>query len=68
MTQNRRDAAPESAGRKRAVEGTAAGAPVSAAQVADYLRCHPDFFGRNPDLLAEIQTSARDCGEGVVDL
>ncbi len=68
MTQNRRDAAPESAGRKRAVEGTAAGAPVSAAQVADYLRRHPDFFGRNPDLLAEIQPAARDCGEGVVDL
>ncbi len=68
MTQNRRDAAPESAGRKRAVEGTAAGEPVSAAQVADYLRRHPDFFGRNPDLLAEIQPAARDCGEGVVDL
>ncbi len=68
MTQNRRDAAPESAGRKRAVEGTAAGEPVSAAQVADYLRRHPDFFGRNPDLLAEIQPTARDCGEGVVDL
>lgn len=68
MTQNRRDAAPESAGRKRAVEGTAAGEPVSAAQVADYLRRHPDFFGRNPDLLAEIEPPARDCGEGVVDL
>jgi len=68
MTQNRRDAAPESAGRKRAVEGTAAGEPVSAAQVADYLRHHPDFFGRNPDLLDEIQPPARDCGEGVVDL
>ncbi len=68
MTQNRRDAAPESAGRKRAVEGTAAREPVSAAQVADYLRHHPDFFGQNPDLLEEIQRSARDCGEGVVDL
>ena len=68
MTQNRRDAAPESAGRKRAVEGTATGAPVSAAQVADYLRRHPDFFGGNSDLLAEIHPTARDCGEGVVDL
>ena len=68
MTQNRRDAAPESAGRKRAVEGTAAGEPVSAAQVADYLRRHPDFFGQNPDLLEEMQPSARDCGKGVVDL
>ena len=68
MTQNRRDAAPESAGRKRAVEGTAAGEPVSAAQVADYLRRHPDFFGQNPDLLEEMQPSARDCGEGIVDL
>ncbi len=68
MTQNRRDAAPESAGRKRAVEGSAAGEPVSAAQVADYLRRHPDFFARNPDLLEEIQPPARDCGEGVVDL
>ena len=68
MTQNRQDAAPESAGRKRAVEGTATGEPVSAAQVADYLRRHPDFFGGNSDLLAEIHPTARDCGEGVVDL
>ncbi len=68
MTQNRRDAAPESAGRKRAVESTAASEPVSAAQVADYLRRHLDFFGQNRDLLAEIQPPGRDCGEGVVDL
>ncbi|MCH8002796.1 MAG: DUF484 family protein, partial [Proteobacteria bacterium] len=68
MTQNRRDAAPESAGRKRAVEGTAASEPVSAAQVADYLRRHMDFFGQNPDLLEEMQPLARDCGAGVVDL
>ncbi len=67
MTQNRRDAAPESVGRKRAAESNG-GEPVSAAEVADYLRRHPDFFNRNPELLDKITAPARDCGEGVLDL
>ena len=67
MTQNRQDAAPEREGRKRAAEGAAA-EPVSAAQVAEYLRQHHDFFGQNPELLEVIEPPARNCGEGVVDL
>ncbi len=67
MTQNRQDAAPETGNRKRAVEDTAA-APVSATQVADYLRRHPDFFGGNPELLDVIEAPVRDRGEGVIDL
>ncbi len=58
---------PKSTDRERTPEG-AAGEPVSAAQVADYLRRHPDFFGQDPELLDVIQPPARDRGEGVVDL
>ena len=58
---------PKSTDRERTPEG-AAGDPVSAAQVADYLRRHPDFFGQDPELLDVIQPPARDRGEGVVDL
>ena len=67
MTQNRRDAAPESVGRKGAAE-EAGCASTSAAQVAAYLRQHPDFFDRNPELLDTIAPPAAECAEGIVDL
>jgi uncharacterized protein len=48
--------------------GGALAQPISADQVAAYLRRHPDFLARHPDLL-DVQTPpARDHGKGVVDL
>lgn len=38
------------------------------AQVAAYLRAHPDFLASNPDVLAALTPPARDLSEGVVDL
>jgi uncharacterized protein YigA (DUF484 family) len=67
MTQNRRDSTPENPGRKDAVEETG-GASTSAAQVAAYLRQHPDFFDRNPELLDDIAPAGEARAEGVVDL
>lgn len=43
-------------------------ARVSAAQVADYLRRHPDFLLQHPDLLDSQVAPARRRGDGVVDL
>lgn len=67
MTQNRRDSAPESVGRKDAAE-EAGGAPTSAAQVAAYLRQHPDFFDKDPGLLDAIAPPAGERADGIVDL
>ena len=71
MTRNRSDAAPESLGRKDAT-GKAGEAPadsaVAAEQVAAYLRQHPDFFDRNPELLDAIAPTGEAHAEGVVDL
>ncbi len=41
---------------------------VSAAQVADYLRQHPEFLLRHPDLLDTQVAPGRRKGEGVADL
>jgi uncharacterized protein YigA (DUF484 family) len=41
---------------------------VSAAQVAEYLREHPDFLARNTDLLDLQVAPTRRKGEGVIDL
>ncbi|MEX0923604.1 MAG: DUF484 family protein [Rhodovibrionaceae bacterium] len=38
------------------------------AQVAAFLRRHPDFLRRNPELLDAMQPPGRDKGAGVVDL
>ena len=38
------------------------------AEVADYLRCHPDFLVEHPDLLRLLTPPAHDRGEGVVDM
>jgi len=41
---------------------------VTAAQVADYLRQHPEFLLRHPDLLDTQVAPSRRRGEGVADL
>jgi hypothetical protein len=67
MTQNRSDAAPESPSRKDTTE-KAGEAATAAEQVAVYLRRHPDFFDRNPELLDAIAPAGEAHAEGVVDL
>ena len=48
---------------------TVAPAPrITAAQVADYLRRHPTFLMRHPELLDGQSPPARSHGDGVVDL
>jgi len=42
--------------------------PVSADQVAAYLRHHPEFLADHPDLLDVLTPPARAHGKGVVDL
>lgn len=42
--------------------------PVSADQVAAYLRRHPEFLADNPELLDSQQPPARTRGKGIVDL
>ncbi len=42
--------------------------PVSEAQVVAYLRAHPDFLTRNPDLIAKMAPPTRFDGGPVVDL
>lgn len=39
-----------------------------AADVAAYLRRHPDFLSRRPELVSLLKAPAREMGEGVVDL
>jgi len=48
--------------------GGALTAPVSADQVAAYLRRHPDFLAEHADLLDILKPPARERGDGVVDL
>ena len=42
--------------------------PLSDSAVADYLRDHPDFLIRNPDVLEALAPPARWSGDGVVDM
>ena len=42
--------------------------PVSSDQVAAYLRRHPDFLARHPDLLDVLTLPTRDRGKDVIDL
>jgi hypothetical protein len=67
MTRNQSDAAPE--------DGTGTDAPeaagddsLSAKGVADFLRRHPDFLVRRPEILDALSPPARVCGDGVIDL
>lgn len=43
-------------------------ARVTAAEVSDYLRRHPDFLTRHPELLDSQRVPSRRSGDGVVDL
>jgi uncharacterized protein YigA (DUF484 family) len=57
------------AGKAAAPAQTGAKPPeLAAADVASYLRRHPDFLINRPDLLAVLAPPARDMGDGVVDL
>lgn len=42
--------------------------PLSAEDVAEYLRRHPDFLAGRPELLDALTAPAREHGKGVVDL
>ncbi|BBK44775.1 hypothetical protein STVA_47950 [Allostella vacuolata] len=42
--------------------------PINAGRVAAYLRAHPDFLVRHPDLVAVLTPPAPDRGDGVVDM
>jgi len=70
MTQNRSDTAPKVPGRKDMSRKGAAekAGEIAAEQVAAYLRQHPDFFDRNPELLDAIAPEGDARAEGVVDL
>ena len=67
MARNQRDAVPEGAAGK-AKNGAAAGDDPSAAQVAGYLRRHPEFLAENPELLEVLASPTRAHGDGVLDL
>src|SRR3546814_15926736 len=47
------------------LNGGALAQPIAADQVAAYLRRHPDFLARHPDLLDVLALPARDPGTGV---
>ncbi len=54
--------------RRASRRATGADSPLSAAEVAAYLRCHPDFLTDNPDLVEVLTPPPAHCGEGIVDL
>lgn len=61
----------EAAKQESAAPETAGGAlapPISEDQVVAYLRRHPDFLARHPELLDTLELPARDRGKGVIDL
>jgi hypothetical protein len=68
MTHTPEDAADRS--RENAAAGSAPtrSARVTAAEVGDYLRRHPDFLTRHPELLDSQRLPGRRSGDGVVDL
>lgn len=68
---NRRDAAPDSPERSarsetEGVEGTPR-RTLGEGEVAAYLRRHPDFLKRHPELLDAMDPPVRVSGDGVVD-
>ncbi|MGD1877300.1 MAG: DUF484 family protein [Kiloniellaceae bacterium] len=60
--------AKDGAGKTSSGKAGALAQPVSADQVAAYLRRHPDFLTQYPELLDVLTPPARDHGTGVVDL
>jgi uncharacterized protein YigA (DUF484 family) len=67
MTRNQRDAAPDGSAGKGPAAATES-ETLTANGVAGFLRRHPDFFARHPDLLDVLTPPARDRGDGVLDL
>jgi uncharacterized protein len=67
MTQNRQDAAPEGTAGKTPAEATRS-ETLTGNGVAEFLRHHPDFLARHPDLLDVLTPPARVHGNGVLDL
>src|SRR5579872_5558822 len=41
---------------------------ITADDVVAYLKAHPDFFDKHPDLVAELGLVARAQGPGVIDM
>ena len=56
------------AARRATRRATGPDSPLSAAEVAAYLRCHADFLTDNPDLVEVLTPPPAHCGEGIVDL
>ena len=52
----------------KSVGGGALAQPISADQVAGYLRRHPDFLNHYPELLDVLTPPKRRHGDGIVDL
>ena len=52
----------------RAAEKPAPVRELEPAEVAAYLRRHPDFLANRPDLVAVLAPPARELGDGVVDM
>jgi len=40
---------------------------ITADQVREFLKRHPDFIGDNPDVVADLAAPERDLGNGIVD-
>ena len=40
---------------------------ISADQVREYLKAHPEFLSRNMDVMGEVPAPERDLGDGVID-
>ena len=71
MTRNQRDAAPKRQGGKAPAKGAEGGETLAAAQVVGYLKSHPDFLVRHPELAEVLAPPGRDQGDGgdgIVDL
>ena len=68
MTRRQRDAAPDGAADKLAPAVLRPGPAATAAQVADYLQRHPDFFVDRPELLDVLIPPDANRGDGVVNL
>ena len=43
-------------------------APLTEADVLAFLRAHPDFLARHPDVIAEMSAPGRWSGNGIVDM
>jgi uncharacterized protein YigA (DUF484 family) len=67
MARNQSDAAPRRSRRKAPNEGLPEAGGLTGAEVAAYLKAHPDFLLNRPELLSRLEMPARVSGKGVVD-